>query len=214
MSDRSFIGRPRARQQFGEVSIFRDYQHRYLQAHGPLVKGDVIEIGGELAYGHARHFPNATSFTVSNIAREFELELDATDMPFPDGSQDAFVCVSVLPHMADPALAVAEVHRTLKPGGDFLVVVPFLFPVCDVVDFRRWTPAGLEALLSAFEIRSTVNLGGRISSVANLLQRPVGSRSRRALVSKGFGAVFTSVMGRFDQIDDSPIGVGIHAVKR
>jgi SAM-dependent methyltransferase len=209
-----FIGRPKARQVFADMSIFRSYQNRFLMENGYQFHGDVIEIGGELGHQHSQYFPNATSFTVSNIAREFDVELDATDLPFRDGSQDAYVCASVLQHIPDPRRAIHEMHRTLRPGGDLLLIAPFLFPVCDVVDYERWTPQGLEQMLADFEIRTTTHLGGRISAVVNLLQRPVGSRSRRYLVAKTFGAVIASALGPFDQPDDSPIGVGIHATKR
>lgn len=209
-----FIGRPTPRQVFAEISIFRNYQNHFLTEHGHRVSGNVIEIGGELRYLHSQYFPNATSFTVSNIAREFDVKLDATDLPFRDDSQDAYVCASVLQHIPDPRQAIREMHRTLRPGGHLLLVAPFLYPVCDVADYGRWTPQGLEQLLADFEIRTVAHLGGRISSVVNLLQRPVHSRTRRYLVAKSFGAVIAVVMGRFDQPDDSPIGVGIHATKR
>jgi len=210
---RQLIGRPRSRQLFSDISLFRDYQNRFLKQYGPTLTGDVIEIGGQMRYRHSRFFPNASRFTVSNIARDFEVELDATNLPFDDDTQDAFVCVSVLPHMPEPRLAIQEMHRTLRPGGDLLLVVPFLFPVCDEVDFERWTPQGLESMLAGFDCRAIVHLGGRISSVVNLLQRPVGGRSRRYLVAKFFGVLIAATMGRFDQVDDSPIGIGIHAVK-
>lgn len=61
---------------------------------------------------------------------------DATNMPLPDGGFDAVVSQHGLPFMPDPAAAVREMHRVLKPGGRALVCVwqaLELHPVFDVM---------------------------------------------------------------------------------
>lgn len=47
---------------------------------------------------------------------------DAQHVPFPDGSFDLVTARHMLYHVADPAQAVREIHRVLKPGGRFLAV--------------------------------------------------------------------------------------------
>ncbi len=42
---------------------------------------------------------------------------DVTDLPFPDGSFDLVVSSFSLHHWADPAAAVPELARVLRPGG-------------------------------------------------------------------------------------------------
>lgn len=44
----------------------------------------------------------------------------ANEIPFPDGSFDSVVCRSVLHHLPDPKIALAEIKRVLKPGGKFV----------------------------------------------------------------------------------------------
>ena len=45
------------------------------------------------------------------------VEGDAFHLPFPDASFDAVVCVRVIHHFEDPAPAIAEMARVLRPGG-------------------------------------------------------------------------------------------------
>ncbi len=42
---------------------------------------------------------------------------DAFQLPFPDASFDAAVCVRVIHHFEDPRPAIAELARVLRPGG-------------------------------------------------------------------------------------------------
>jgi len=54
--------------------------------------------------------------------RGIELEIrpeSAEAIGLPDNSVDAVICTLVLCTVADPAAAVAEVHRILRPGGRF-----------------------------------------------------------------------------------------------
>ncbi len=52
---------------------------------------------------------------------------DIHKMPFTDNELDAIFCIAVLEHVENPILAVAEMARTLRPGGYCLTYVPFLF---------------------------------------------------------------------------------------
>jgi SAM-dependent methyltransferase len=52
---------------------------------------------------------------------------DIHDMPFSDGTIDAFFCIAVLEHVQNPIKAMEEIHRCLKSGGKALIYVPFLY---------------------------------------------------------------------------------------
>jgi SAM-dependent methyltransferase len=74
-------------------------------------------------------------------------------LPFADCSFDAAVSADVLCHAAvDPAVALAELKRVLRPGGRLVVNMPayqWLFSAHDrrVHNVRRLTAAGTGALL-------------------------------------------------------------------
>jgi SAM-dependent methyltransferase len=86
------------------------------------------------------------------------------ELPFPDDSFDVVVAGELLEHLADPAAAVAHVHRVLKPSGRFVGSVPNAFrlksrirfaagrhPETDATHLQLFTPAALRSLLGGFE---------------------------------------------------------------
>src|SRR5712692_12003965 len=81
---------------WSKTSLFRRYQNKFLETYGRELTGHVIELGGEKPYDHARFFPNASSFTCTNVARDYDEFLDVTNMAYADHSQDAYVCISVM----------------------------------------------------------------------------------------------------------------------
>lgn len=50
---------------------------------------------------------------------------DIVNIPEPDSSFDAVLCVSVLEHLPNPVMALKEFFRLLKPGGKLLLTAPF-----------------------------------------------------------------------------------------
>ena len=91
-----------------------------------------------------------------------DLVCEADRLPFPDGSLDAVVSVAVWEHIPDLESVLAEVVRTVRPGGSLFIVVPFLQPFHAAPhDYRRWTLPGLERQLEgSFErVRSGVYCG-------------------------------------------------------
>jgi ubiquinone/menaquinone biosynthesis C-methylase UbiE len=52
---------------------------------------------------------------------------DATALPYPDASFGSVALLYVLYHLPDPALALTEAHRVLRPGGLVAVAAPSRF---------------------------------------------------------------------------------------
>jgi SAM-dependent methyltransferase len=73
---------------------------------------------------------------------------DLTRLPFRDSSFDASLNVVTLEHLTDPAAALSEIARVLRPGGAMLIVAPHEWEVHQAPhDYFRYTRYGLELLL-------------------------------------------------------------------
>jgi SAM-dependent methyltransferase len=75
--------------------------------------------------------------------------MDAIEPALEPGRFDLVIASDVLEHLSDPARALTNWHRLLKPGGKLIVFVPafmFLWSEHDVVNrhFRRYTGGGLK----------------------------------------------------------------------
>jgi len=130
------------------------------------VRGDILSIGSaDDRDGRGRryrdYFPHARSYTTSEVTPGADLVLDVRSMPsIADGAYDAIFCSGVLEHVDDCHAAVAECYRVLRPGGLFLVRVPFNQRLHRVPqDFWRFTPYGLQYLLRAFTIEAIEAIG-------------------------------------------------------
>lgn len=119
-----------------------------------------------------------------------DIHWDGTKMPIDDERFDSAIATEVLEHCPEPVIVLSEVHRVLKPGGNFFFTVPFLWPLHEVpYDEYRYTPFALQKLLeqagfSRIEIKP---LGGWNASLAQMiglwLKRSDYPRRRRRYLS-------------------------------
>jgi len=103
----------------------------------PLAEQRILDIGsghGGLAIELALAGAHVTALEPCEAWRELAIERaaavgisvshsggDACQLPFDDGSFDACVSLQVLEHVQDPAQAISELARVLRPGGRFYV---------------------------------------------------------------------------------------------
>lgn len=96
-----------------------------------------------------------------------DLAADAERLPFPDGLFQRIECDAVLEHVERPEAMLAEMARTLKPGGYLHVVVPFAHPFHEYPrDYRRFT---IDALLLMNPGLEPMKTGWRTGPTATLL---------------------------------------------
>ncbi len=70
-------------------------------------------------------------------------------LPIESNVADTIVSISVLEHLCEPQTMLNESFRILKPGGYFILQVPFQWWVHESpYDYFRYTPFGLKYLLS------------------------------------------------------------------
>jgi len=111
---------------------------------------------------------------------------DIHALPFPDNSQDALVCVSVLEHVENPIKACAELYRVLRPGGCLLGYVPFLYYYHAeqgyYKDYWRFTEDTLRLLFRDFSEIKIENVRGALETVVHLL--PFGKHQALAMPAR------------------------------
>lgn len=66
--------------------------------------------------------------------QNIDIQSDITQIPQPDDSFDAILCSEVLEHIPDPVLALKELARLLKKGGNLILTAPF----CSITHFAPY----------------------------------------------------------------------------
>ena len=78
-------------------------------------------------------------------------------LPVEDASFDVVLCLQVLEHVPDPAAAVRELRRVLRPGGRVLLSTHGIYPFHpNPDDLWRWTHHGLERLFRDNRFQKTI----------------------------------------------------------
>mgnify|MGYP001610197688 CR=1 FL=1 len=89
---------------------------------------------------------------------------DVHNLPLPDGSLPAVICLSVFEHLYDPQKASDEIYRALKQGGKALIYTHFIYPYHGrkgvYGDFFRFTEEGLRHLFRKFSKIEIKKQGG------------------------------------------------------
>jgi ubiquinone/menaquinone biosynthesis C-methylase UbiE len=110
------------------------------------------------------------------------LAASAERLPWPDGQFDTIVADSVLEHLDDPALALCEWARVLRPGGQLLIWSPNRYALTTDPHLGLW---GLGWLPQAW-VPNYVRLRGRTAWPPRTLS---ASEAQRIAARAGLSAV-------------------------
>ena len=142
------------------------------------VEGDILDVGcGSKPYEEL--FSQKKSYTGLEIDIDetrqnpkVDAFYDGKVFPFKDGHFDSVVAFEVLEHVPDPDIFLKEAKRVLKPGGTFLVTVPFMVEEHAVpFDYGRYTTAYLRLIFEkhGFEVIDARKIGCGITVISQEL---------------------------------------------
>lgn len=79
---------------------------------------------------------------------------DAHVLPFNDGSFDVVLLLDVLEHLGDADMAMIEIQRVLRDGGQLIMNTPFLYPLHDQPrDFSRFSEHWYRGLMKKYGLK-------------------------------------------------------------
>jgi ubiquinone/menaquinone biosynthesis C-methylase UbiE len=138
------------------------------------MRGNVLDVGGKKTERRGEFRPpmgQVASWKYVNIDASTSPDFccSAENIPLADGSIDTVLLCEVLEHLEDPEKVLRECRRILKPEGNLVASMPFLFPVhADPYDFQRWTGVKLGKIIEKIGyIDIEVQAMGGIGSVVH-----------------------------------------------
>ncbi len=144
------------------TAVDRHLIEGFLLEHRELVRGRVLEVKEDLYASRL----GAASVDVLDIDAANPLATIVGDLcdvaTLPEEAFDAAVVTQTLQLVPDPAAAVANLLRALRPGGAALVTVPSVSRLAGDFDRWRWTALGFRELVTIAggeaEVRARGNL--------------------------------------------------------
>jgi SAM-dependent methyltransferase len=109
----------------------------------------------------------------NHLNSKVDVYYDGKTFPFNDNEFDTVVTFQVFEHVFNPSDFLKEINRVLKPDGELLMAVPFVWDEHEQpYDYARYSSFGLKHILSqhgftVVELRKSVNDFGVIFQLIN-----------------------------------------------
>jgi SAM-dependent methyltransferase len=119
----------------------------------------VLDVGSGVKPYYPIFEPYVSEFVGVDLGPNADLQGTIEELPVEDASYDVVLCTQALEHCDDPARAISELRRVLRPGGRVLASthgVQVYHPAPE--DLWRWTHTGLERLFRSNAAWSSVTV--------------------------------------------------------
>lgn len=133
--------------------LMYDIGDQFLKKYVSFYQGNLYDLGcGESPYKDffLEHADSYIGVDWSGSYHDTKVDIAADlNKPFPIDSEvaDTLVSLSVMEHLCEPQNFLNESYRILKPGGHFVLQVPWQWWIHEApYDFFRYTPYGLKYL--------------------------------------------------------------------
>jgi len=113
-----------------QYSVLRGLE--YEQIEGLRLRGRTLDIGGgqRNSYYHLLKIESTIDSVNIDPAMKPTILADLNDpLPLASASYDNAISLNTLEHIRNDTLAISEMVRVLKPGGQLHIMVPFLYRV-------------------------------------------------------------------------------------
>jgi SAM-dependent methyltransferase len=208
------------------LSILREEQYRRLSKL--KLQGNFLDLGGSRhsAY-HLLLSSSEKNIHTANLEgageTDFSVDLEKT-LSIPSSSYENIVCLNVLEHIYNFHGVIDESYRILKPGGTYIVSVPFLFNIHGSPnDYFRYTRSTLEKMLAdgGFSEISVKEIGrGFFSLMFQIIDGPgfiriVWLRTALKKIFVGLDIFLSKISGSYARLARRiPLGYFVTAKKR
>ena len=181
---------------------------RWLEEEGRAAAGlRVLDVGcGEKPY--LPYFATASEYVGVDVDDGAQADLigAAESLPVEDASFDLVLCIQVLEHVDDPARAVRELERAVRPGGRVLVATHGVYPYHPgPADHWRWTHTGLAKLLedngewSSVEVLPGAGTASSVGLVVGVYVDQVAQRLHAVWLGRAVNWTVNSLAGWLDR---------------
>ena len=134
---------------------------------------DEVLVVGAGTDPYRKYFKNKKRYICVDIEEHFgitDVLADAHSLPFDDNSFNCVFASELVEHLDSPEKFMNEANRILKPGGIFIITVPFMFHMHSAPhDYWRPTKQALLVLLKSFSKTEVITQGNRLHSILDLI---------------------------------------------
>jgi len=118
----------------------------------------VLDIGGRNEHSKSRKILSrlnknpGNEIISSDIFDDYGPDIvdDICNTNIPAESFDGIYCSAILEHVEEYWMAIDNIHKILKTGGEAFFYVPFFWPLHDRTDFHRFTVTEVRRMLKPF----------------------------------------------------------------